>query len=171
MSDWSVGPMLWDGFSKKGLVFPCFRVVPMGWNWAMYWAQRVHQVQALIGSGLSQDRLLVADQPSPSLAGGIPLLIAYADNLNVAGACPSQVQAAKDGAVQRLRALGFGVHEETDACTSADSLGFRLDGVCGVVTPFLKKLGLLRLLSDGCRDGLESAAKQLRNYWVTRYIS
>ncbi|CAJ1329097.1 unnamed protein product [Effrenium voratum] len=56
-------------------------------------------------------------QPSPSLAGGIPLLIAYADNLNVAGTCPSQVQAAKDGAVQRLRALGFGVHEETAQVT------------------------------------------------------
>ncbi|CAE7845041.1 ANK1 [Symbiodinium microadriaticum] len=126
---------------REGLVFPCFKVVPMGWSWAMYWAQRVHQLQALIGAGLSQERLLVSGKPAPSLEGGTPLVIAYADNLNVAGTCPERVQAAKDGAVAHLRSLGFGVHEELDACSSAASLGFMVDGVRGLVKPVPEKVG------------------------------
>lgn len=101
----------------------------------MYWAQRVHQHQALIGSGLSQDRLLVSDRVPPSLDGGEPFIIAYANNLNVGGLNQEKVQRAKDGAVQRLRSSGFGVHEEVDANTRVESLGFQIDGVQGLVTP------------------------------------
>ncbi|CAE7599810.1 kidins220 [Symbiodinium sp. CCMP2592] len=40
-----------------------------------------------------------------------------------------------------LRSLGFGVHEEMDACSSASSLGFFIDGVEGTVTPIPDKVG------------------------------
>jgi hypothetical protein len=86
-------------------------------------------------SGLSQDRLLVSDRVPPSLDGGEPFIIAYANNLNVGGLNQEKVQRAKDGAVQRLRSSGFGVHEEVDANTRVESLGFQIDGVQGLVTP------------------------------------
>ncbi|CAE7710367.1 ANK1 [Symbiodinium sp. CCMP2592] len=140
---WNVDASHRPHSGREGMIFPCFRVVPMGWSWAMYWAQRVHQIQALRGSGLSPDRLLVADRPAPSLADGQPLIIAYADNLNVAGTCPEQVQRAKDSAVAHLRSLGFGVHEELDACTSAASLGFLVDGIEGTVSPIPQKVGMV----------------------------
>ena len=155
MQAWGVDNKHWSGLSKEGLVAPCFRVVSMGWSWAMYWAQRVHQHQALIGSGLSQDRLLVADRIPPSLDEGEPFIIAYADNLNVGGLDQEKVQVAKDGAVARLRSLGFGVHEEVDASTLVDSLGFQVDGNSGLVTPIPQKLGLViaafRFLATGPR--------------------
>ncbi|CAE7391323.1 ANK1 [Symbiodinium sp. CCMP2592] len=138
---WMVHPELRPAADREGMVFPCFRVVPMGWSWAMYWAQRVHQLQALLGSGLTAERLLVAERPAPPIDDGQPLMIAYADNLNVAGTCPVKVQEAKDNAAAHLRSLGFGVHEELDACTQASSLGFFVDGVKGVVTPKPDKVG------------------------------
>ncbi|CAE7480442.1 ANK1 [Symbiodinium natans] len=140
---WGVANKDWTGASVEGLVFPAFRVVPMGWSWAMWWAQRVHQVQALIGAGLSDARLVRADRPAPDLSGGEPAVIAYADNLNVTGTDEERVQKAKDGAVARLRTLGFGVHEELDACASATSLGFSVDGATGVVKPVPDKVGLV----------------------------
>ena len=140
---WGVENKDWTGASVEGLVFPAFRVIPMGWSWAMWWAQRVHQVQALIGAGLSDARLVRADRPAPDLSGGEPAVIAYADNLNVTGTDEERVQKAKDGAVARLRTLGFGVHEELDACASATSLGFSIDGATGVVKPVPDKVGLV----------------------------
>lgn len=141
MRHWGVSSSHWNGLDREGLVAPCFRVVPMGWSWAMYWAQRVHQFQALQGSGLTKDRLLVADRPPPSLSGGEPFMIAYADNLNIGGLDQERVQAAKEGAVSRLRSLGFGIHEEVEAANMVDSLGFRIDGVNGIVLPIPEKVG------------------------------
>ena len=55
----------------------------MGWNWAMWISQRVHQLIALGSSGLSESRLLVDGRPAPDLSDGVPILIPYADNFNV----------------------------------------------------------------------------------------
>lgn len=46
------------------LVFPAMKVVPMGWNWAMFIAQRVHQHQSMLAAGLGVDRVLVDGRPS-----------------------------------------------------------------------------------------------------------
>ena len=109
---------------ELGWTFPRLRAVPMGWSWAMWFSQRVHQKIALEASGLSMDRLLVEGRPCPDLSSGEPVLIVYADNLNVCGIDQQRVQTTKDVIVQRLRHLSFRVHEETDAVTSAQSLGF-----------------------------------------------
>ncbi|CAE7708857.1 AMY1.1 [Symbiodinium sp. CCMP2592] len=89
---------------------------------------------------LSIDRVLVDNKPAPDLSSGEPVLLPYADNLNVAGTDARKVQIAKDGAVSRLRRLGFLVHEEIDAVDTVDSLGFRIDGKRGLVTPIPERL-------------------------------
>ena len=68
------------------------------------------------------------------------ILVPYADNLNVAGTCSHRVQEVKDKIVTELRRLGFRVHEETDACTLAQSLGFLIDGEAGVILPIPERL-------------------------------
>lgn len=77
----------------------------------------------------------VVHVPTSALA----IIIPYADNLNVAGTDQSRVQAVKDCVVARLREVGFRVHEETDACTIAQSLGFVIDGEHGVVHPIVDR--------------------------------
>ena len=137
---WKVPEHLGGNAVSGGEVYPCLRVVPMGWSWAMWIAQRVHTEQCLIGSGLSPDRLIHDKSPAPSLDDGQPVLIPYADNLNVAGTCSAQVQSVKDKVVKHLRDLGFKVHEEMDACSSATSLGYHIDGKSGIVQPVPHKL-------------------------------
>ena len=140
MLRWGVGRDLWDGRDRGGWVFPTLRVVPMGWSWAMFLSQRVLQHQAILGAGLSFERVLVDNKAAPDLSNGEPVILPYADNLNVAGPNQDKVQAAKDGAVSRLRGLGFIVHEEMDATDVAQSPGFLIDGKRGIVSPIPERL-------------------------------
>jgi hypothetical protein len=73
------------------MIWPALRVFPMGWNWAFWFAQRVHQHIALEAPGLSSSRLIRDVHPAPSLDDGEPAILPYADNLNVAGTDPVRV--------------------------------------------------------------------------------
>ena len=123
-----------------GWCFPRLRAVPMGWSWAMWISQRVHQFLALQACGLSPDRLLVEGRPCPDLSDGSPALIVYADNLNVLGTNEMKVQEVKDVIVQKLRSVNFIVHEELDAVSIAQSLGFLIDGEKGIISPIPERL-------------------------------
>ena len=114
-------------------------VVPMGWSWAMFFAQRIHQHQVMLGAGVGADQILVDGRPAPSLSSGQPIIVPYADNLNVLGTDQHAVQEIKDKAVARLRQVGFRVHEEEDASTRAKALGFMIDGERCRVTPVPEK--------------------------------
>ena len=132
---WGIAQPL-DGVAEtEGWVWPRCRVVPMGWSWAMYIAQRVHQNICLEASGLTTSRLLVEGRPAPDISNGEAVLIPYADNLNVAGIDEGRVQSIKDTIVARLRGHGFRVHEETEAGALAQSLGFLIDGSNHCITP------------------------------------
>ena len=127
-------------------VYPSMRVVPMGWSWAMWVAQRIHQHQACVALDISPSQVLVDGRPPPPLSSGEPVVIPYADNLNVCGIDSRKVQSAKDKVVQQLRSVGFRVHEEEDASTVVQALGFILDGERGEVRPIPKKRDKLRLV-------------------------
>ena len=128
-----------QGMAESDTIFPQMRVVPMGWNWAMYFAQRIHQHQVMIGAGLEATQILADGRPPPDLCSGTTVVIPYADNLNVVGIDQKEVQRVKDAAVSQLRSVGFRVHEEEDAKSSAKALGFILDGVGGRVHPIPEK--------------------------------
>ena len=88
-------------------IYPQMKVVPMGWSWAMFFAQRIHQLQVMIGAGISHEQVLVDGRPPPMLDDGKSIVIPYADNLNVIGINKQDVQNIKDKAVARLRQVGF----------------------------------------------------------------
>lgn len=123
------------GWGDDELVYPQMKVVPMGWSWAMYFAQRIHQHQVMIGTGAKAEQILADGRPAPSLSSGVPVLVPYADNLNVIGTDPVEVQRYKDLAVQRLRQVGFRVHEEEDASVKVRALGFIIDGETLAIHP------------------------------------
>lgn len=144
LRQWGVPADMGGEVDREGLAFPMLQVVPMGWSWAMWLAQRVHQHQCLVASGLSPDRVMTDRRPVPSLETDEPFVLPYADNLNVGGTSQSAVQELKDKIVRHLRSLGFKVHEELDATSLADSLGYRIDGARGIVQPVPKKLHKVR---------------------------
>lgn len=128
-----------QGMSDHIDIFPQMRVVPMGWNWAMYFAQRIHQHQVMIGANLQVTQILADGRPPPDLSSGQTIVVPYADNLNVLGTCKQDVQRVKDAAVSQLRRVGFRVHEEEDAMPKAKALGFIIDGVRGRIHPVPEK--------------------------------
>ena len=132
-----------EGFD--GDIYPRLKVVPMGWSWAMWIAQRIHQFQAALAVGCSPAQVLADGRPPPSLRGGHPILIPYADNMNVVGVDRQRVQDTKDKIAERLRDVGFIVHEEQEAVSSVQALGFIIDGARGEVRPIPLRLEKLRL--------------------------
>ena len=125
------------------MLHPAMKVVPMGWNWAMFIAQRVHQHQSMLAAGLTMDRILVDGRPSPSIADDVAI-IPYADNLNIVGCDQHKVQATKQIIVRHMESLGFRIHEEQEALDQAESLGFFIDGRVGRVYPKPNKLQKVR---------------------------
>lgn len=119
----------------------------------MWISQSVHQHVAMEASGLPVERVLVEGC-------GTPIILPYADNLNVAGTDRVQVQAVKDVIVGRLRDLGFRVHEETDACSAAQSLGFMIDGERGVIHPIADRWDRIMKAFNwlSCRPKIEGRA-------------
>ena len=142
---WMVAADRGGEVNREGQAFPMLRVVPMGWSWAMWIAQRVHQFQCLVASGLPPSRIMTDRRPVPSLETDEPFVLPYADNLNVGGTNQSKVQAVKDKVVKHLRDIGFKVHEELDATTMANSLGYQIDGELGTVQPIPDKLRKVQL--------------------------
>ena len=145
VQDWGFAELRQHTGDLEGLIFPMLRVVPMGWSWAMWLAQRAHQHLCLEASGLGLERIVVEGKPSPGMADGEVILIPYADNLNVAGTCAKRVQEVKDKIVAHLREVGFRVHEELEACSIGQSLGFLVDGARGIVAPVPERLQKVRL--------------------------
>ena len=49
-------------------VHPILIVIPMGWSWAMFVAQRVHQHQSMLAAEVPMSRVLVDGRPAPPLS-------------------------------------------------------------------------------------------------------
>ena len=137
---WGLPPSAIPSADSRGWVFPHLKAIPMGWSWAMWIAQRCHQQIAMAASGLGPERVLVEGRPCPDLSSGEPIILPYADNLNVAGTNAERVQEVKDSVVAELRRLGFRVHEELDAHHTCQSLGFLIDGLSGTICPIPERL-------------------------------
>ena len=145
---------------ESNQVFPVLKVVPMGWSWAMWVAQRIHQHQAELALNTGPEQVLVDGRPPPSLQTGLPVLIPYADNMNICGINKQAVQDAKDRVVKQLRQVKFRVHEEQDATPVVQALGFEIDGLRGEVRPLPYKREKLRttLLWLATRPRISGAA-------------
>ena len=98
-----------------------------------------------IALDIPPSQVLADGRPSPSLEDGKAVIIPYADNLTVCGTDKNTVQQTKDKVVRHLRSVGFRVHEEEDAFSVAQALGFILDGERGAIPLKRHKLRLVLL--------------------------
>ena len=80
-----LGGLLSGELAGHEWVFPQMKVVPMGWSWSMWVAQRIHQHIAASSIQCPPSQVLVDGRPAPDLSSRRPVLIPYADNLNVCG--------------------------------------------------------------------------------------
>ena len=111
------------------MAFPCFRSLPMGFSWALWAAQRCHEI-LVASAGLSDGMRLVDGRVPPDLKDGV-VHLEYVDNLVLFGCNEDEVNSALERARLRLEAAGLIPHEVEQAATKASVLGIELDGVAG----------------------------------------
>ena len=116
-----------DSVPEGGAWHPYFRVVPMGWSWAMYFAQRVH-VQAHILAGFPAAAIVVDGQPPPSFKEHAALAMPYCDNGNIMALNREDCASAVNKVMAVLRGWKLGLQDILEPTLQAESLGVHVDG-------------------------------------------
>ena len=112
----------------QDVVWPMLEFAPMGWSWAMWFAQRTMMHQVCLATGLKSSRILCDHAPVPDLSKGEPVLLPYCDNSHVAGIDRQRVDQCNNRIRDHLVEVGFEVHEFEDAQLKCTSLGYVVDG-------------------------------------------
>ncbi|CAK0881076.1 unnamed protein product [Prorocentrum cordatum] len=105
-------------------LYPQLAAAPMGWSWALYFAQR------------ARERALDQRPPAHSL---------YVDNALVVGTDREEVARVRQLASQTLEAAGLAVHDESDAAEAMVMLGRQLEGRPARATLAPRRFWKLRL--------------------------
>ena len=105
----------------------------------MWVAQRAVYHQVHEGGFFSPEQVLCDTLPAPCLAPGRPLLLAYADNLNVVATNPEGAGQARDQFKDHFEATCFKMHELAGPSLEVTSLGYRICGAQRLVCPTAEK--------------------------------
>ncbi|CAK0822212.1 unnamed protein product [Prorocentrum cordatum] len=110
------------------LLYPATRALPMGWPWALHFAQEAATALAERGCPGGSEQLLQDKRPAPLLRPGRPVSAAYVDNFAGLGGC-------REGAVRGVRGFeraaadtGLKLHVPEVALTELESLGLVIHG-------------------------------------------
>lgn len=152
-------------------LYPVVRVVPMGWSWALWWCQRVHEKIAE-RAGLTEAERLRDRHPVSS---DRFWHIQYVDNLHVLGTDRLEVRTRFWKAVEALKASGLTVHEIEEGQTEGDSsmkmLGWEIHE-SGRVAPSRERLWRVRLaIREILRRGAASGQQLERLIGHMTFIS
>ena len=112
----------------------------MGWSWALWWRQKLHE-RLVISSGLPPQDCL---QDRKRVGCSECLHLQYVDNLVVLGTSREKVEESFRNAVSELKSAGLQVHEVELGGEGAQILGWHLssDGKLG---PTMKRFWKIRL--------------------------
>ena len=110
---------------------PCFKVLPMGFNWSFYLVQALHEQAAMDALGVSRDAVFLDGHPSPVLSKGSATTMPYCDNVHVLSLSPDICQTGKEAVCEKLEHMGFVLHERTSASSYTQTLGGIVDGDIG----------------------------------------
>lgn len=122
------------------VVYPQLSAVPMGWTWALWLCQTLHE--RIVGLAGADDSFRLSDKkPAPSTA---VLHTEYVDNFHVFGTDKQRVSEISQAGIERLRSVGLIVHEEEESVGSANVLGWEFTG-SGILKPSRKRLWKVRL--------------------------
>ena len=122
------------------LLTPRLAVVPMGWSWALYVCQQLHQ-RVVERSGLGSDVRLRDRHPVSSTS---CCHLQYVDNLVVLGTDREMVKGAFERAVKELTRAGLQVHEVESSSDGAQVLGWHFTAN-GEFRPTRKRCWRVRL--------------------------
>ena len=103
-------------------VFPRIAVLPMGWSWALYWCQKIHE-HIVERAGLLEAERLQDFTPPPSGSSSISSML----TISMLQVHPGMVGRFRL-AVQALRDAGLTVHEVEECEETTKVLGWEYEG-------------------------------------------
>lgn len=116
---------------KQGVkYFPAFVGMPQGWSWALHFCNSAVQYGVEVATGTRDG--LVVDRRTPVQLTHRVGYGAYVDNVLVVGAPAVRPLSGLETVLDRLRDLGFSLHEETSVCVEIEMVGLVLNTRTGV---------------------------------------
>ena len=107
------------------LIFCCVEVMPMGWSWAMHFAQEAMCIpaRAACPGGQGIGGMLEEALPVPLLGPSRPLVGIYVDNATIVGWSAKDTHEALTRFMSLCTASGWVVGEKEETTTQATSVG------------------------------------------------
>ncbi|CAK0831634.1 unnamed protein product [Prorocentrum cordatum] len=129
---------------RRALLQPVVRLMPIGWNWALYFCQSA-LVRGMIDAGIQPNRHL-ADGAAPTpLASRSDLVAAgYVDNFCAVSQSAALATAKARELAQTLTSRGLPVHDFTEAQTEGVCTGIQFSGKTGMLRARPDRLARLR---------------------------
>lgn len=116
---------------KKGLLYyPAFRGMPQAWSWALHFCNSAVQYGVEVAAG--PGHRLVVDRREPVQLSKQVAYSVYIDNALEVGASVVKPVDGLNRALQRLRDIGFSLHEETAGAVEIEIVGLVLCTKTGV---------------------------------------
>merc|ERR1712085_173566 len=111
---------------------PRLKVCPLGWSWALWWCQGVHQ-QIARRAGVLDEQRVVDGRPKPGLEQTAAII--YVDNfVSVSTSRSASIEMTKK-VVAEMRRCGLIVHEEEYGVRDLRVLGWEIEGSSGELRP------------------------------------
>jgi len=111
-------------------LFFCFRGMPMGWSWALYYCQEAMAAavrRAVPETSPGVGGLLVDGRPAPLLRRGSPVAAVYVDNSLVVATSREECDAAMGRVLQELRRVGLAFHALESSARVLEFVGLEID--------------------------------------------
>lgn len=120
--------------SAQQLLYPCFRVVPMGWSWALFFAQEA--VLRISGNNSPwNDGILREKKVTPQLMDHRTLLGVYVDNITILGADRDDVSMRAQALQSSFDQAGIPIEwSQQQPTQQLESVGCILDFKAGVIS-------------------------------------
>ncbi|CAK0872357.1 unnamed protein product [Prorocentrum cordatum] len=134
--------------SPTQLVYPHLRVVPMGWNHALWWCQRIHEFHAFRQPGVSLSNKLSDKKPGVRLGRSGFAHTECVDNFAAIGRQAKEVDAVADSVLDALTAAGLSMHPR-ESSVGGSVLGWEFSDECPQVRVSPRRAWRLRLGIEG----------------------
>ena len=140
------------GGSPARLLLPLLKVMPMGWNWSLYFCQSA-LMQAVREAGFSEGEIVADKRAGIVLSPARPrAAIGYVDNFAVISLQQHTAEAAIADITARLRAKGLPVHPMESGIDKPTFLGLEIDCIKCTVRIKPSRLWKLRFALDELLD-------------------
>ena len=111
--------------SPSCLITPRLRVLPMGFSFALHWAQQAHLTILKRAGVVSPERVVVDFRPPPEVGPDSVSTVIYVDNGVFMGKDRSTVEDVRSRAQAALEAKGLPIHDIVIGAREMETLGLR----------------------------------------------